>query len=314
MTQVPGTPDTPGGTRQQRAAQLRAEMEARGAATEQAGAAEYHRVQEGETLESIAAQYNQSPSAIWDDPHNDELRQRRTAPDALEPGDELYIPGQETEPDTGPVGQGEHVVRRGECITSLAKNSGHLWETIWNDAGNTELREVRQDPNVLLPEDRVTIPAIRKKQEPGETEMRHRFVRRGEPAYLRLRVLDDDRPLSNQPYELTVDQQSFTGTTDPQGQLDVPIPGNANRATLVVGVEPDTFRYVLDLGEIEPVESVRGVQQRLRNLGFGQATVDGVVGPKTEEALRAFQKVNELPETGRPDTQTRQKLKENHGS
>ena len=314
MPKMPGVPSGVGGSRAQRAAQLKAELESASTTGAQAPTVGVHEVQEGQTLESIADQYNQSPEDIWEHPQNEQVRQERGSPDELQPGDRLSIPSEEPEPETGPVGQGDYVVREGDCITSIAKSSGHLWETIWNDSGNAELQQVRQDPNVLLPEDRVTIPAIRKKQEPGETEMRHRFVRRGEPAYLRLRVLDDDRPLSNQPYELTVDQQSFTGTTDPRGELDVPIPGNANRATLVVGVEPDTFRYVLDLGEIEPVESVRGVQQRLRNLGFGKAAVDGVVGPKTEEALRVFQKVNELPETGRPDTQTRQKLKENHGS
>ena len=315
MAGLPGTPNIPGGgSRQQRAAQLKAELESASTTDTQAPTGGVHEVQQGETLDSIAQQYQRSPQEIWDHPQNEQVRQDRGSPDGLQPGDRLSIPSEEPEPETGPVGQGDYVVREGDCITSIAKSSGHLWETIWNDSGNAELQQVRQDPNVLLPDDRVTVPAIRKKQEPGETEMRHRFVRRGEPAYLRLQVLDDDRPLSNQPYELTVDQQSFTGTTDPQGQLDVPIPGNANRANLAVGVEPDVFRYVLSLGEIDPVESIRGVQQRLRNLGFGKLAIDGVVGPKTEEAIRAFQKDSELPETGRADTQTRQKLRERHGS
>ncbi len=242
-------------------------------------------------------------------------------PQAGAAGDEPQAPEQSQEADdqarqqdATPCGSGEHVVQEGDCISSIAKGSGHLWETIWNDPGNAQLQEARQDPNVLLPDDRVTVPPIRKKDESGESEMRHRFVRRGEPAYMRVQVLDDDRPLAGQPYKLQVDQNSFTGTTDAQGQLDVPIPGNANRATLEVGVEPNVFKYELDLGEIEPVEGVRGVQQRLANLGFGKLAVDGIVGPHTAEALKAFQRLNELQETGEADAQTRQRLRDRHGS
>ena len=56
------------------------------------------------------------------------------------------------------------------------------------------------------------------------------------------------------------------------------------------------------------------MQQRLRNLGFRAVPVDGVLESNTEQALRAFQKTNGLPETGQADTATRQKLKEKHDS
>jgi peptidoglycan hydrolase-like protein with peptidoglycan-binding domain len=166
-----------------------------------------------------------------------------------------------------------------------------------------------------LPGDKITIPPIAPKAEPGETEMLHRFVRLGEPTMLRLQILDDDEPVANQPWELQVDGKTYTGTTDPQGKLEACIPGGARKATLVVGTETDEqsqYVYDLDLGDIDPVESIRGVQLRLRNLGF-LCPDSGELDDETRQAILAFQKRNELPENGRPDDKTRQALKDKHG-
>ncbi|MFQ5806158.1 MAG: peptidoglycan-binding protein [Phycisphaerae bacterium] len=213
----------------------------------------------------------------------------------------------------GPVGSGEHQVRQGECISSIAKDTGHYWKTIWNDSANAQLREVRQDPNVLRTEDRLRIPEIRPKQEPCTAEMRHRFVRRGEPAMVRLRVLmEDDQPRANQPYTLEIGGQTYQGTTDPNGQLQAPIPGNAQRGKLTVG--PDNVVFKLSLGVLDPITELSGVQGRLNNLGFNVGRADGVLGSKTKAALRHFQRSNGLEPTGRPDQATRDKLKQVHGS
>lgn len=213
----------------------------------------------------------------------------------------------------GPVGTGGHVVKEGECISSIAKDTGHFWQTLWDDPGNAELRNVRNDRNVLLPGDRVHVPALREKWEPGQTEMRHRFRRKGWPEVFRVRVLRDGEPLANAPYTVEVDGKTLRGTTDADGRLSRPIVPNAKRATVRVGNEPDISEYVFALGEINPITELTGVQARLINLGFDCGPIDGVLGERTEAALRDYQRSRRLPVTGEPDEETRRQLQADYG-
>jgi peptidoglycan hydrolase-like protein with peptidoglycan-binding domain len=55
-------------------------------------------------------------------------------------------------------------------------------------------------------------------------------------------------------------------------------------------------------------EQVRNAQQALQSKGMDPGPVDGVVGPRTQAALRAYQKDQNLPQTGQLDVQTLGKL------
>jgi N-acetylmuramoyl-L-alanine amidase len=217
-------------------------------------------------------------------------------------------------PGGSPVGTGDYTVRDGDCMSKIAKESGHFWQTLWDDGGNAELKSIRRQPNVLMPGDRVTVPPIRQKYEEGQSKMRHRFVRRGEPSHLVLRILDQDVPRANEPYKLIIDgDQEITGVTDAEGKLDVPIPGNANKGKLIVGEEPDVLEYDLDLGGLDPVETWKGVQTRLANLGI-PCEVTGAQDEQTMDAVNEFRAQNGLPAVQDVDDATRQQLQDKHGS
>ena len=53
---------------------------------------------------------------------------------------------------------------------------------------------------------------------------------------------------------------------------------------------------------------VRQVQEALKSQGHDPGPVDGVMGPQTQEALRAYQRAQNLTETGQVDPQTSEKL------
>ena len=202
---------------------------------------------------------------------------------------------------------------QGECISSIAKDTGHFWQTIWDHLSNAELKLRRRDPNVLLPGDAVLVPHKRPKEDPGSTDQHHKFRRRGEPAKLRLRLLDQDQPRPHEPYTLEIDGLVFTGTTDSNGRLEHPLPGNARAGKLLVGPADAQDEYLLSLGHVDPVTSISGVQARLSNLGFDCGAPDGVLGPRTRAAIREFQRKHGLVESGAADQPTQKKLLNIHG-
>ena len=214
--------------------------------------------------------------------------------------------------DAGPVGQGDYVVKQGDCIASIAYDVGHFWETIWNDPANEPLREARQDGFVLLPGDRVTIPEKRRKLEPGETEVRHRFVRKGSPEKLVVYFEVNDEPRANEAYVLTIDDRDWEDTTGPDGRVEIPILPNAKRGKIVFVESGD--EYELNLGHLDPITTASGVQGRLHNLGYYDGPIDGRQSPLLEQAVRSFQEHHNLIATGALDEAGQELLEQEHGS
>jgi peptidoglycan hydrolase-like protein with peptidoglycan-binding domain len=58
----------------------------------------------------------------------------------------------------------------------------------------------------------------------------------------------------------------------------------------------------------EPRGEVKEAQQKLKSDNLYKGSVDGILGPETQQALKEFQKKNNLQQTGRLDDQTEQKL------
>jgi hypothetical protein len=187
-----------------------------------------------------------------------------------------------------PVGEGEYVVRSGDCITSIAAAHGHFWQTLWSAPENADLKAAREDPNVLLTGDRVFIPELREKLESCGTESKHRFRKKGVPAKLRLRLLLGSKPRRDLRYTLTIDETTFKGRTTSEGIVEAPLPPHAREGKLVLHVPGGDEIMRLDLGSVEPIRSVLGVQQRLLNLGI-RVALSGVLDAQTRRAIEEFQ-------------------------
>jgi hypothetical protein len=244
----------------------------------------------------------------------------------------------------------DYEVRGGDCLNSLAEERGLTWQKIWNHSKNARLKQLRKDPNILMPGDLLFIPDLERKDYSKVTERRHRFRKKGDPARLRLRILEEersqdkintespasaaandelnvtytepgpsdkprkDKPRANVPYVLVVDGTVKTGSTDSDGRIETTIPQNARSATLTL--EPGTPRekeIPLNLGYLNPINEISGVKHRLNNLGFMSSDTSNEMTDELAEALREFQKSYGLDVTGEIDENTRNKIRDLHG-
>ena len=208
----------------------------------------------------------------------------------------------------------QYTVKQGDCIESIALRYGLSWEQLWNHPSNHDLKEKRRNPNVLMPGDGVFIPEKELRWETGATEQKHRFRKKGVPSKLRLVIKDEeDNPRPGLPYILEVDGQLSSGKTDTEGLIEQTIAPKAVAGKLRIGTGEEEEEYALQLGRIDPISEISGVQSRLRNLGIECGSADGVLGQRTIEALKQFQEKYGLQPTGELDEQTRGKLYEIHG-
>jgi hypothetical protein len=209
----------------------------------------------------------------------------------------------------------DYQVQRADCINSIAFEGGFFWETLWHHASNASLKSKRKDPNVLMEGDLVHIPEITVKEELGATEQKHRFKRKGVPAKVEFVIRRNKKPVANAPYKAVIDDQVIaTGKTDSVGKIKLKIPPNARSGTLVVGEGEAAVDYPIDLGGLDPVDEVSGLQDRLNNLGyFTDRDERGTFGPMTTQALKKFQLDQKLDATGTVNEHTQQKLKDAHG-
>jgi peptidoglycan hydrolase-like protein with peptidoglycan-binding domain len=133
---------------------------------------------------------------------------------------------------------------------------------------------------------------------------------------LRIAIEDQDcERMANTAYEITIDGKLTQGSTDDSGVIDKNIPVDAENCTLKIG----DYRWTIAIGHLHPLfgntpdSGVSGAQGRLRNLGYPVGPIDGILGPRTQMAIRFFQADESLKITGKLDDETRNKLGKVHG-
>jgi len=215
----------------------------------------------------------------------------------------------------------DHTIAPGESIDFLAAVTGHQWKVIWEDPKNAALKERRPGRNVLKPGDVVHIPALRPVARSAATDLVHRFTRLGVPVPFRVRLLDaTGEPISDAPYRMRVGRRRYEGRTDADGRIERGVSPTATSVEVEVDVEnPDdqdagAVVWRFDLNRLEPPETPLGAQARLKNLGYYDGGLDGVIGPATERALRAFKAERGLQEDATLDDAAQQALLDAHGS
>lgn len=201
------------------------------------------------------------------------------------------------------------IVSRGQHASFVAKRSGlRALDTVWSHPDNAELR-ARRDANLLVPGDTVAVPSREDRVEDCATTLRHVFVVRRGRLGLRLRFEQPrGEPWQAGQCDVVVRQDIMRVQRDAGGALSIDVPMDVQQVE-VGGVFDD--KLALWTGDLEPVETGRGVCQRLLDLGL----LDAEEG--TPAALRAaleeFQCDEGLSVTGEADASTRARLREVHG-
>jgi hypothetical protein len=210
----------------------------------------------------------------------------------------------------------KHVVMDGECLASIAAQYGFKdGKPIIDHPQNAELKKTRPDGNQLHPGDELFVPDPKPKTATLPTGARHKITVEFPTRLLRVAFLDGaGEPMAGAAYVLKAGGTELRGSLDGKGILEQKLPVDVTRAEVTIG---EVKRTIL-IGHLNPIADApdggaTGAQARLSNLGYGPGKVDGELGPKSAEAIKAFQAANGLEITGELDQATRQKLLEIHG-
>jgi LysM repeat protein len=161
-----------------------------------------------------------------------------------------------------------YVVRQGDYLLKLASQFGFDADTVWGDPENQQLNTLRTDPNILFPGDVLQIPdpvaADPTSLTPGST---NNFVSTPPTATLQVQFIGaDGSPLASAAYQIQ-ELPALTGQqTDGSGLATIQVP--VSYETLTVVFTDSGAAYQLQVGDMDPINSLSGIFKRLQNLGF----------------------------------------------
>jgi hypothetical protein len=211
-----------------------------------------------------------------------------------------------------------HIVRKGEWLTLIGHRYGFpRADEVYGYDKNEPLRQLRPDPNSLAAGDELWIPPC-----PYETELEQKSAGGG-PYEIKVRPAQNEKltatlydaegnALADKPYELKIGAHAVEGTTDDKGKLEEEFDSKyLQYGTYALTI--DGKKIPLGIGVLDPLESNQGIQARLKNLGYYDGPIDGVLGSDSRDAIRRFQKDNApLKVDGVAGPNTRQKLQEQY--
>ena len=212
-----------------------------------------------------------------------------------------------------------YTIQQGDYLAKIAEAHGFFdMQTIWQHAENAALRAKRDNPNVLLPGDKLFIPDKVQRIENKPTDTPHRFRVKRSKNLLRL-ILEDlyGKPVANAACELTVDGKVFQVVSGGDGKIEQAIPLKATKAQLLVKDGETALKGVtleIEIGHLDPVAEHSGQAARLSNLGYFLGALDADDDAAFRSAVEEFQCDNGLAVDGDCGAQTQAKLLSVHGS
>jgi len=208
-----------------------------------------------------------------------------------------------------------HEVKQGEHLFRIARQSGFRNpDTIWNHPNNSDLRDLRPNPNVLFPGDLIFIPDFQQKSVVRPTGQLHTFTVDNKKLRLAVVIRDaNSDPIPNEQCLLLVDDifdsKKETLTTDADGRIEKEISPDAEGGEVRVRGQV----YFLKIGDLDPETEKTGQRARLANLGYYFGEGADIDEGELRTAIEEFQCDHNLSVDGVCGPKTQTKLKEIHG-
>jgi Putative peptidoglycan binding domain/LysM domain len=218
---------------------------------------------------------------------------------------------------------GMYTVKQGDHLSSIAYQYGFAdWKKIWNRPENAELKQKRQNPNVLFPGDQVFIPDKEGKDLSKPVDNQHAFKIPVVPLMLRIKLEKSySKPIANTPCDLFVGTEATKLTSDGSGAIEQKIAKTATNARLIVHDKitvkgnsvPIDLDIPISIGHLDPVEEISGQVARLANLGYYREDPDKFDQDEFASSVEEFQCDQGLRLDGICGPRTQAKLKSIHG-
>jgi hypothetical protein len=250
-----------------------------------------HRVQAGDSIASLAYENGLFWKTVWEHEKNAPLRKAGRDPCCLAPDDEVFIPDLRVEMRTVAVNQRHRFRRKG--VPSVFR-----------------LRVYKSPPPIREESERDVLRALAIR----ELILSHPNAKAEDAPEVEGK-LKAPEPWAGTPFVADVDAfEHHEGKTNSDGVVEFSITPNAERVRITLAMDTEDEKVIeVALGHLDPIDTERGVWQRLRNLGLpvGEKVED--FEAHKEQALRLFQLTNKLDATGELDDATRVALRDGHG-
>jgi hypothetical protein len=166
----------------------------------------------------------------------------------------------------------EYICQEQDCIASIAAVHGFpTSESIWEASDNSELRNIRKNPAVLMAGDIVRLPDVT----PGSFTVHRgkvlRVVAKGPAVRLRVKLSEAwVDPKKTVDAKIRFDEGEYEPCKIESGLLDLKIPAATMAADLQLAIPGRGGRTLLHfrLGGLPPIGTDEGMRVRLLSLGY----------------------------------------------
>ncbi|AJQ97934.1 LysM peptidoglycan-binding domain-containing protein [Gynuella sunshinyii] len=162
-----------------------------------------------------------------------------------------------------------HMVRQGECLTTIAAEFGLTPEEIWNLPDNQDLSNKRRHSGCLAPGDQLVIPNQASQGKDIAINDLTVLVIADNQYLLQLTLLDNTlNPIKNLEVRCTWPncKRYISGITNGQGIVRLTLPNLCDKGILAWEYQQRQWIRGFDVGTLLPEELTTGMDQRLTNL------------------------------------------------